>query len=240
MLKHIVIISLALLSLNAHSQSKNNNELVAEGSSRIKVKPDLVTFTLTVEKTDTIEKNAIVGLNIEMEKLVKSLNEIGIDNKMIKISDYNISSSQNENEKKKYNAINALKVEFGIDTKLINNLYNKIQEADLKDLSLSFETKVSDSLEKTTRFKLVQNSIEEAKSNADNIANTLHVKLLRVKQVHKFMQEPIDMDKVEMAMFTPPKIVNDNEVLINTSFDKFQVDEIELEERITIVYEISD
>jgi uncharacterized protein YggE len=240
MLKYIVISCLTLLSLNAVSQSNNNNELVAEGSSRIKVKPDLVTFTLTVEKTDTIEKNAIVGLNMEIEKLVKSLNEIGIDNKMIKISDYNISSSQNENEKKKYNAINVLKVEFGIDIKLINSLYNEIQEADLKDLNLSFETKLSDSLENATRFKLVQYSIEEAKANANNIANTLHVKLLRVKQVHKFADQPVDMDKVEMAKFTPPKIVNDNDVLINTSFAKFQVEDIELEERITIVYQISD
>jgi uncharacterized protein YggE len=240
MLKHFAIISLTLLSLQAVSQSKNNNEIVAEGSSRIKVRPDLVTFTLTVEKIDTIEKNAILNLNMEIEKLVKSLNEIGISNKSIKISDYNISSSQNDNEKKKYTAINVLKIEFGIDTKLINNLYNKIQEADITDLNLSYETEVSDSLESATRFKLVRYSIEEAKANANNIANTLHVKLLRVKQVHKFMQEPIDVDKVEMAKFTPPKIVNDNEVLIKTSFDKFQVDDIELEERITVVYEISE
>jgi hypothetical protein len=45
---------------------------------------------------------------------------------------------------------------------------------------------------------------------------------------------------VEIVKFTPPKIVKEEEVKTNTSFDAFQVVDVELDEKITIVYEISN
>ena len=240
MLRQIIIIGLTLFSLSAFSQSKNSNEIIAEGGSKIKVRPDLATFTLTVEKTDTIEKNAIKLLNLEIDDLVKSLYKVGFTNKTIKISDYDISSSQNDEEKKKYTASNVLKLEFSLDTRLIDALYKEIQEAGLKDLDISFETKVSDSLEKVTRLKLVQLSIEDAKINANNICKALDLKIVRVKQVLKYKDgifgNPPEINQIK---FTPPKIIGDTQISYNTSFDKFQVEDVELEEKITIVYEIS-
>jgi hypothetical protein len=38
-------------------------------------------------------------------------------------------------------------------------------------------------------------------------------------------------------MITGPKIVEDNGVVNPTSFEKFQIEDVELEEKITIVYE---
>ena len=183
MFRQIIIIGLTLLSLSAFSQSKNSNEIIAEGGSKIKVRPDLAIFTLTIEKRDTIEKNAIKLLNLEIDDLVKSLYKVGFNNKTIKISDYDISSSQNDEEKKRYTASNILKLEFGLDTKLIDALYKEIQEAGLKDLDISFETKVSDSLEKATRLKLVKLSIEDAKNNAENISKALDIKLVSTQAV---------------------------------------------------------
>ena len=240
MFRQIIIIGLTLLSLSAFSQSKNSNEIIAEGGSKIKVRPDLAIFTLTIEKRDTIEKNAIKLLNLEIDDLVKSLYKVGFNNKTIKISDYDISSSQNDEEKKRYTASNILKLEFGLDTKLIDALYKEIQEAGLKDLDISFETKVSDSLEKATRLKLVQLSIEDAKNNAENISKALDIKLVKVKQVLKYKDGILSPPTtVNYIKFTPPKIAGDTQISYNTSFDKFQVEEVELEEKITIVYEIS-
>ena len=231
-----------LLMSPVYSQSKNNGEIVAEGGSKMKVRPDIAIFSLTVEKTDTIEKNAIKKLNIEIDALVKTLYKLGFTNKTIKISDYDISSNsyRDEEDKKKYTASNALKLEFEIDTKLIDALYSEIQEAGLSDLDISFDTKVSDNLEKKTREILVQQAIEDAKNNANNIAKSLEIKLLRVKQVSKY-KEGLFYQTIEtnMVKFTPPKVVGDTQFSYNTSFDKFQVEEVELEEKITIVYEIS-
>ena len=240
MLKMTLLLGLTFFFSNIYSQSKNDNEIIAEGGSKIKVRPDLAILTLTVEKRDTIEKNAIKMLNLEIDELVKSLYKIGFTNKTIKISDYDISSYQNDNEKKRYTASNILRVEFGLDTKLIDGLYKEIQQAELNDLDISFEAKVSDSLEKITRLKLVQEAIADAKLNATNISKALDIKLIRVKQVLKYKDGILGTPPViNQIKFTPPKVFADTQISYNTSFDKFEVEDVELEEKITIVYEIS-
>ena len=240
MLKQLILIALTLFSSNVFAQSKITNEIIAEGSSKIKIRPDLVTFTLTVEKTDTIEKDAIKSLNQEIADLVKSLYKLGFTDKTIKISDYSISSDQDNDEKKKYTTTNVLKLEFGLDTKLIDALYKQIQEAELKDLDIEFATKVSDSLEKATRLKLVQFAIEDAKINANNISKALGLKLVRVKLVSKNVGGTFELlpSQISTVMFTPPKIIEEKEEAMHSSFEKFQVEDVELEEKITIVYEI--
>ena len=240
MLRQIFIISLTLLSYCAFSQSKNSNELIAEGGAKIKVRPDIATFTLTIEKKDTVEKNAIKFLNIEIDALIKSLYKIGFTNRVIKIADYNVSSSENEQEKKRYTATNILKIEFGLDTKMIDAFYKEIQEASLEDLDISFETKLSDSLEKVSRVNLVKLSIEDAKINANNICKALDIRILSVKQILKYKDGILGPPpEIKQIQFTPPQIKKDTQISYNTSFDKFQVEEIELEEKITIVYVIS-
>lgn len=139
-----------------------------------------------------------------------------------------------------YTASNILNLDFFINTQIINQLYRQIQDSKLNDINISFETSLSDSLEKATRQILVQKALIDAKSNADNIARTLNLKIIGVKQVSKYASNVNDRDRTEIIQFTPPKIVKDEEEKINTSFDKFQVADIELDERITIVYEISN
>ncbi len=75
-------------------------------------------------------------------------------------------------------------------------------------------------------------------SNADNIANTLNLKIVGVSEVSKYAigwnDQVVDQDK----MYTIPKIVKDEEVETETSFNNFQVVDLELNENITIAYEI--
>ena len=40
--------------------------------------------------------------------------------------------------------------------------------------------------------------------------------------------------------YVPPKMFGDTDIIYNTSFDKFQVEETELDEKITVVYEVSN
>jgi hypothetical protein len=245
MLKKNILFCFILYSLSAVGQSKTNGELVAEGTSKLKVKPDIIIFKLSVEKTDTIEKNAIKSLNNEIDDLVKTLYKIGFTNKSIKVSDYNISNSNyqyNDDNKKRYIASNVLKLEFSIDTKIIDAIYSEIEEAGLSDLDISFETSISDSLEKKTRLVLVQQAIQDAKINADNISKTLNIKLIRVKQVAKYKDGlPYNVDEISVVKFTPPKVIVEDQALSSkTSFAKFQIEESELEEKITIIYEVSN
>ena len=233
---------LALLNFSAFSQTKKLAEITAEGSSRLKVKPDIVTFTLTIDKTDTIEKNVIKILNEEVQSLSHSLEKIGFQNKSIKISDYRISSSlDDDNKQKRYTATNVLKVEFKLDNKVIDALYNEIQTGNFKDLDLTYETGISDSLEKATRVLLVQLAIEDAKTNANNISKSLGLTVTKVKQVYKDNNRiQVMANQISFVKFTPPKIVGDTDFSYKTSFDKFQVEETEVEEKITVVYEVSN
>jgi uncharacterized protein len=169
--KLIVVILLIVIFSNAFSQSNPSNEIVAEGGAKAKMQPDLATFILKVEKSDTIEKVAIMQLNKTVDGLINSLNSIGFKNDNIKVVNYDISSSINrEDNKKIYTALNVLKINFQINNKLIDEFYTEIQEASIADLDVSFETSLSDSLEKAVRLKLVQQAIADAKINATNIA----------------------------------------------------------------------
>jgi uncharacterized protein YggE len=238
MLKQILLAGLMFISLNAMCQINNGDEIVAEGNSKLKIKPDIALFTITVEKNDTIEKNVINELNIEINALQKTLTNLGFTNKNVKISDFKISSSQDNNEKKKYFALNTLKVDFELDNKIIDAFYKEIQNKNHKDLDIEFETQLSGELEKTTRIKLVQLAIEDAKNNAENISKTLNIKLGKVKQVSKYNDRVFNYNlKVDQVKFLKPRTAN--EIVNNSSFDKFDVVEIELEEKITIVYEIN-
>ena len=76
-------------------------------------------------------------------------------------------------KKKIYTASNVLKINFIIDNKLIDAFYTEVQQAGITDLDISFETNMSDNLEKTIRLKLVQQAIADAKINAQNMAQAL-------------------------------------------------------------------
>ncbi len=235
----VAILGLTFMQSLAYSQDKNSKEIIAEGGAKAKISPDIAIFNLTVEKTDTIETRAIEKLNKEIEVLTKALSKIGFTAETIRISDYDISSSTNDENQKKYTASNSLRLEFNLNTKLINQVYNIVQTDSLSDLDISFDTHVSDSLEKKTRQKLVQEAIKDAKANADNIAKTLNIKIVGVKQVSKYAPALFDQNKIEIVKFSPPQIVRDTEIKYETSFDKFQVEAIEIEEKITIIFEIS-
>ncbi|WP_460558037.1 hypothetical protein [Ferruginibacter profundus] len=62
-----------------------------------------------------------------------------------------------------------------------------------------------------------------------------------MKQVYKEnARNQVFANEISYVRFTPPKNVGDTDIRYNTSFDKFQVEETELEEKITVIYEVSN
>jgi uncharacterized protein len=239
MKKLFIIVLFLFITLNASSQENKGNEITTEGVAKKKVKPDLARIRITIEKHNIIEKNSIKELNEEIAKLQKLLQKIGFTEMNIKISEYKVSSNLDNNDKKEYTALNTLVVEFNLNNRLIESFYQEIQNESIKDADVEFETQISEELEKNTRQKLMLVAIEEARQNAQNIANALDVKLLNVKQASKFLMRNYDsasMIKVDQVKFASPAKQEINE---RTSFSKFEVEEKELEETITLIYEIS-
>lgn len=234
--KKIALFFLLFVTFNSFSQIETGNEIVAEGYASSKVKPDIASITITIEKENSIEKDALKELNFEIDKLQKTLTKLGFNNNQIKISDYSISSSKEDNEKR-YSATNKLVIELALNNKVIDAFYQEIQLNNHKDLDVEFETKLSAELEKSTTTKLVQLAIQDAKLNADNIAKTLNIKLGNIKRVSKYNDRILGYDlKVDQVKFVKAGIAKND--MPSSVFNNYDVEEKEYEERITIVYEI--
>lgn len=232
----------AFMQSQIYSQNTKLADITAEGISRIKVKPDIVTFTLAIDKSDTVEKTAIGLLNEEVHRLSETFEKLGFPNSAIKVSDYRLTSASNDESRvKRYSASNVLKVECKLDNKLIDALYTEIEVNDFKDLDITYETGISFSLEKATRHTLVQAAIGDAKANANNIAKSLGLTIAKVKMVYKespYIQ--VQADQIVTVNYTPPKVIGASKLSYRSSFDKFQVEETELTEKITVVYEVKN
>ena len=242
MKKNLKLFILILLTINSYSQTINGNQIVAEGNAKLKVQPDVANFNIKITKRNNVEKIAISELNIETGKLEKVFLKIGFTNKNIKISEYKVSKSDygNQNE---VTATNTISIDFYIDTKLIENFYQQIQNENLRDLNIEFTTKLSASLEKDQRKKLLKIAIGNAKENAINIADLLDIKLNNIKLVSKYnisndFYSVRTIEEIKFKNVGVKDTKSDESTNPKTIFDKFEVEEIELEETITIVYEI--
>jgi uncharacterized protein YggE len=236
-MKNLLLLLSLIIGLTSFSQTNTESEITAEGSSKTMVKPDLASLRITVVKENLVQKNAIKELNEEVEKLHKILLNIGFTGKHIKISDYSISSEENEDDKKEYTATNTLSIDFLLNNKILEAFYQGVQTENLKDMDIDFDTKISEELEKSISQQLVQKAIVEAKNNAENIAKALDVKIVNVKQVSKYNFRDLAYAsyRVDEVAFKKPMMAPSPP----TAFDKFEVEEIELNETITIVYEIT-
>lgn len=236
MKKSLIVLLFFIGSIPGFSQT--GNELNSEGSAKTKVKPDLALFTIIVNKENPTEKTAIKDLNEEIEKVQNLLLKLGFTEKHIKISDYKVSGNENDDNTKEYAATNTLVVTFPLDNKVIDAFYQQIQAEAIKDADIQFESQISEELEKKTRQELVKLAIADAKGNAENIATALDVKIGAVKQVSKYnlMRDMVVAAslKADSVKFTKPMVA----MWAKTSFDKFEVEEVELEETISIIYEI--
>lgn len=222
--------------LPLYSQS-NQSEIHTEGVAKIKVTPDIALLTLKIEKIDTNEKRCLQSLNREMDKLTTMLSEIGFSPKVIKISDYGISSLLNDKRRKEYTAANSLTIEFKLDNNILDFFVKKMQSSEFSDLDISFETKLSNSLENETRKSLVQLALVDAKSKAAVIAKELGLKLGNIRKVSKYSPELESIADMDIVKVTPPNIVYDKEIQYYSLFNNFQVSQINLEEKITIIFE---
>jgi uncharacterized protein YggE len=235
-MKNLTIL-LLFLCFTAFGQIPTTSELTAQGNAKAKVKPDIVVMTIDVNKEDQSEKTALKQLNEEVDKLQKFFTKLGFAASSIKIADYSVTSDRYTEGEKKFRAASTLKIEFKLDTKVLDIFYQELQAGNYKDVLVDYETGLSPELEKATLKSLVQKAIEDAKDNADNIAKSLGVKIVRVKSVSKFGNDAMPLSIVEETKFKPLAVAA-YAPAPPTAFSKYDVAEKELEEDIIIVFEI--
>jgi len=229
---------LLFLNLSVAGQTTTSNEIVSDGHAVLKLAPDIAIFTITVDKEDDTELTAIKELNTEIQRLQQSLATQGFKKEQIKIAEYTIANERfGGEEQKKYRATNVLKIEFQLDNKVIDAFYAQLQTANHKDMDVTFETQLSAELEKNTRAKLVAAAIADAKTNAENIAKALNVKIQGVKKVSKYNDRVFEERSYLKSDLVAAASLKASP-LPKTSFDQLDVEEKVLVEDITITFEI--
>jgi uncharacterized protein len=222
------------ISLFTNAQTKNSGEITATGMAKMKVKPDVAVITFTIEKQDRNESVALKNINQEAERLSEILSKSGFGKDQIKVSRYSVSSNTYQ-EEKVFNVTNSLVVQFILDKKIIDNVYSAVEAEKLNDVNIDLETKLSDSLEKSVRARLILLAIQDAQLSATNIAKALNVRVGKVKQVSKYGDIMFDVNKVGFANFAGSMA---NAVQYKTTFNSYDVLEVEIQEQITIIFEI--
>lgn len=238
MKKHFLLVLFVACTAFAQT-NKTGSELVAEGKAKTKVKPDVVSIKVEVRKRNEVEAEALKALNTETTALKQYLVKSGVPEKAIKIADYSLSSndrySSSAPEKKSYTASSSLTIEMKLDNKLLDMVYTELQSGKYQDVTVNYTTTLSEELQKATSVKLVEKAITDARANADNMAKALGVNITGVKSISKggnsdrYYRGNVDKYYVSRS----PRYM-DGTVLGNT-----ELAEKEVEEEVTIIYEIS-
>ncbi|MFP9097662.1 SIMPL domain-containing protein [Flavobacterium sp. RHBU_24] len=238
MKKHIIL--LLLFTASALGQTPKTGELTAEGNASMKVMPDVVTLTVSVSKQNESEKTALKELNEEVTKLEGFFTKVGIPTKSIKIASYDIDDDyRDDKDKKLYQAHNSLTIEFKLDTRVLDAFYGELQAGNYKDVSVDYETSLSGELQKKVQAELMDKAIADAKQKADAIAKSLGVKITGISHVSKYGRNGVVMvDEVKYMRLEAASMKMDAP-RPPTVFAKYEMQEKEEEEQITIIYEIS-
>jgi hypothetical protein len=232
----LLLLSCTLTRLSA--QQNIPDEIVAEGTARLRVNPDVIVLTISVHKQDSIERRLFQQVNQSVERLQKILNGIGFSDSAIRVAGYTVSGSDyGEKGPKMYSARNTLVLTFAVENRLMDAVYTQLQRSNLQDLEVEWQSRLSDNLEKASRRQLVQLAVENARSNAADMARALDIQLGQVKHVSKTAEGGINV-KLELFKNAPPPASGATQISYNTALGKFGLEPIELEERIVIAYGI--
>ena len=237
MKNHIIL--LLLFTATAFAQNAAlPGELTVDGKAKVKIAPDIITFTLDVKKEGKAESDALKELNAELDELQKFFAKSGIPVKQVKISGFTVSSAVlKKSAQKVYIASASLFAEMQLDYKLVNDVYMELQSGKYKDVTVSYNTSLSDELDKKTRETLLQEAIADAKQKAERIAKPFGVKISCVKNINKgggySRNENGVPDELE-------GYIEAGMEQIETIFTKFEVEDYYVEEYINVVFYVKN
>ncbi|MHA8066105.1 SIMPL domain-containing protein [Aquirufa sp. ROCK2-A2] len=243
----IFLSCITLFSNSLYAQSNSNsNGLTVEGKAIMKVKPDLSVITLNIVQRDSLENKAINKLNEQNNNLIKLLNGLEIKKDQIRIGDYSISSERNylpnsPNESYLVHVSrNNLIIEIPSNMKVIDTFYKKMADSDFSEVGIQIEHKISKELEVSLRNTLSKMAIEDAKAQANSIISNLNAKLGPVITVYKgnanVAAERNSRKEIAPELYIPKPMSND---IAPSPFASLELNEIEIEERITLVFQIN-
>ena len=180
---------LTLLPLSALSNPlPNKPHIYVEGSTKIEVEPDNITFSVELEKTLRSLDEAKQDLDTRSRKLIQACKDLKIPSENIATTALRIRPSFRY--KNGEQIPNGSTVSRKVDIKVEDlNKYGEVMAALVSaEISKIITTRLSVSKEKQTTDKALEAALEDAKQRAGMIARTQGKRLGDVYSVSEFME----------------------------------------------------
>lgn len=187
MKKIILSLAVVVFSLSSFAQENQDDVIVIEGKSTVKLVPEEISFTVNLSVKDS---NYTRCADMAVEKLakIKSLFiENGIDEELIKASSYSIREVQRHDPQLRkmvfdgYEANIPLTLKTQRDYEKNDLIFSLIKENVESNFNLSFG--LSQEQRDAVKEKLIELAVQDAREKAEIIANSAGVKIRFIKRI---------------------------------------------------------
>ncbi len=182
----IVFALLSLFGVNAFCQT-DNNEIKVQGSAIIYETPELMVVNISVSAKDSIYSECSDKLVANYNLIEKAFVKNGISKKSLKSDGLNINESYSwsgrERKKDGYSGNISVELELPYDSNSLNIVMNTLKGNDFP-VSYNLTFKLSKDQKEKLLQKSIELAIEDAKTKAKYIANSLNVTLSEIKDVN--------------------------------------------------------
>lgn len=177
------------------AENESMKSIAVSGEYSVEVAPDVAYVTMSVETTAKTAEAAQKNNAEKMNNVNKKLKALGVDEKKITTSNYNVYPNYDWTEKngrvlKGYNVSNQIKVEISDLAKVGNILDVAVKEGINEVTSVSFD--VTDSVRKDEYKKALKEAVKDAEEKAKAIASANGTKLNKPFEISEVSQNIIN------------------------------------------------
>lgn len=212
-----------LLTCSYIASSQKSASIHVSGNAEMEVSPDIAIFNYNITASAKDYEQAINELNTRVNQLVDKLKQSGFSSQEIETSNFNISQNNIYNQGKvigkKHIASQSIVIEFDFDESKLLAVLKKTTAAEI-EANLSINFKLSDTLKKQTRDKLLRLAVQDAKGKAQLLTIATGCKLLGVNEIthssnnNYFQPRTNLMEYKTMAMDSAPTQFDPNDLTI--------------------------
>jgi uncharacterized protein YggE len=226
----LILVLLSAISFSAIGQETNRGTISVIGSSSGKYMPDIIRLSLTIRTESPTQKDAILQTDIQFDKMIKKLIEIGINVKDIKMKENNFGKKYDcdINAVPSYYAYKRVIVDIPMDKEKFINLSDSISNFNIPELIFTYTFIISDAYEQIIQKELIQKAVDNAFEIAEIIAKQKNIKIGDIISIdygdrYSSRDYPLEMD--DDFSISTSRVTNDSNIASEISFREIKVNE---------------
>lgn len=242
MRKIALIVVGVIITIQIFAQQKTETiDIIIDASQMIL--PDIMQVDIDLKYNDKSEQRALDRLADGIDGQIQAILNAGFKREEIKLHEFSIDElSDWESNKSKitgYEAVQTIIISIPISDKArIDNLLNNLTINKNENISVKIDAKLSDELAKKIKNELIKKAIYDATEKANIMAETLGVKLARVRSV-EYGDLFYGARLKSSIRFTAPRINDENaQVKSSNSYNLLGISETEITEKIHVTWYI--